>query len=598
MSTGPRRDDLAEPLRSQEPAAATDDERESGLAPAAPSTGVDAEQERKTRLELADRLTTLGAMTAAIGHELNNPLTYVVGNLHHVAEVLAARKPDSPVDPELEQCVREALAGAERVARIVQDMRTLERRDALQIAPVELQEVLEVAIRQTSNHTRHRARLTRHYAPVGTVDAESPRLTQVFVNLLLNAAQAIPQGQAKRNEISVSLYEEGGLVVVQITDTGRGIPADVLPRIFEPFYTTKPIGEGSGLGLAISRAIVKSFGGEIEAISNVTVGTTVQVRLPRGKLARRSEPDLASSVPPAALPPAAAAKPRILVVDDDALILGTVRRVLGRNYDITCVADSRDVLSSLANNEPFDLILCDLIMPDMTGMEVHAEVSKRSAELAKRMLFMTGGAFTAEARAFLEQGHVRYVDKPFSPQALAAAVQKTLAKFAGRGPTWPSRPPSPVAPLAAEFALRFPKRWDQLEMVRESCGYFARAACNDVASGQRVSLIVHELVENAIKYATSEEDRVEVDLRGTHESFEVAVSNRSSREHSSHLFTVISELEASDPQAAYLSAMRRSSRTALRAGGLGLARIVFEAQAQLSADFADGRMRVVARGLR
>ena len=420
-----------------------------------------AAEDRTACLELADRLTTLGAMTAAIGHELNNPLTYVVGNLHHVVDLLAAQKAERDA-PELMQCVREALAGAERVASIVGDMRTLQRKQTLEVAPVDLQSVLELAIRQTSNHVRHRAQLTRHFAPVPTIDAEAPRLVQVFVNLLLHAGQAIPQGQAKRNEISVSLLEEADDVVVLITDTGRGIAPEILPHIFEPFYTTKPVGEGTGLGLAISRAIVKSFGGEMRASSTPRVGTTMRVRFPRGTLAAKVDPVPVSSLPPEqAKAPAPDQKPRVLVVDDDALVLGTVRRVLGRTYDVTALADSREVLSTLASNEAFDLILCDLIMPDMTGMEVHAEIARRSPELGRRMLFMTGGAFTTEARSFLEQEHVRFVEKPFSPQSLSMAVRQALAKFSVRGPAWPGRPPSVLPPVPAEFAMRFPKRWDR-----------------------------------------------------------------------------------------------------------------------------------------
>jgi signal transduction histidine kinase len=553
--------------------------------------------EHKARGELAERLATLGGMTAAIGHELNNPLTYVIANLYHVLEVVSGPNRDQ-LSPELIECAQEALGGAERVAAIVRDMRALARQDRTQPEPVQLENVLELAIRQTSNHIRHRAQLTRRYGPTPSVDAEAPRLTQVFVNLLLNAAQAIPQGQAKRNEIAVALFAQRDCVVVQITDTGRGIPQDVLPRIFEPFYTTKSVGEGTGLGLPISRAIVTSFGGEISVVSKPGAGTTFRVQLPKGKLGRTATATAAS------LPARAAGadiaqhgRARILVVDDDALILGTVKRILGRQHDVTTLADSRDVLNCLGNNPPFDLILCDLIMPDMTGMEVHAEIAKRSPELAARMLFITGGAFTAEARAFLEQQHITYLEKPFTPKSLTNDIAKALARFS-KSPSLLVAPARPVHSDPAELALRFSKNWNQLEMVRESCGFFARSACHDITIGHRVSLVVHELVENAIKYATSEEDRVEVDLRGAPEAFEVAVSNRSSREHTKQLMALIDELAASDPREAYLDAMRRCARRRPNedGAGLGLARLVCEAQVHLSADFADGRMRVTARG--
>jgi signal transduction histidine kinase len=545
------------------------------------------------RFELADRLTTLGTLTAAIGHELNNPLTYVIANLHHVLEVLSGPSCDH-LNPELIECMQDALGGAERAARIVRDMRALASQDKPRIEPVDIEAALELAIRQTSNHIRHRAQLTRRFRPVTTVDAEGARLTQVFVNLLLNAAQAIPDGQAKRNEISVALEMQAESVVVQISDSGQGIDPDVLPHVFEPFFTTKPVGEGTGLGLAISRAIVGSYGGELILQSNSGSGTTARVSLPAGKLKK-------SGAPAATRATTGQKRARILVIDDDSLILGTIKRILGREHDVTTLADSRDTLSCLANNPPFDLLLCDLIMPDMTGMQIHAELIKRSPELANRMLFMSGGAFTPESQAFIDREQVKPLEKPFTPKSLSADVSVALAKFSGKVTALPLSLPKPSKTPPAELALRFSKQWNQLPMVRESCGFFARSACLDVAAGQRVSLVVHELVENAIKYATKEEDRVEVDLRGTPDSFEIVVSNRSSREHTTHLLSLIAQLETTAPREAYLQAMRRCARRSpdddeSEGAGLGLARLVCEAQVQLSAGFSDGRMRVIARG--
>jgi hypothetical protein len=213
------------------------------------------------------------------------------------------------------------------------------------------------------------------------------------------------------------------------------------------------------------------------------------------------------------------------------------------------------------------------------------------------MLFMTGGAFTPEASTFLEKRGRAHVLKPFEAKELLSSIDRMLESV----PDEPaSLPPTTVADFGdrpTELHLRFPKEWDQLEVVRESCGFFARAAYRDILVGQRVELVVHELVENAIKYAMPEEDRVEVDVQGSAHGFEVAVYNRSSREHVGNLLGVLAELERSDPAEAYASAMRRcAGAEPSSASGLGLARIAYEAKVRLAADFQHGSMRLVARG--
>ena len=181
----------------------------------------------------------------------------------------------------MRDALQDALGGAERIARIVKDMRSLGGQATARIETLDVENLLELAIRQTDNHVRHRAQLVRHFSASPAVEGDASRLCQVFVNLLLNAAQAIPEGKTGRNEIAIALRVEGAMAVVEVCDTGVGIPPAILARVFEPFFTTKTMGEGTGLGLAISRNIVNSFGGEIGVTSSEGVGTTVSVRLPR-----------------------------------------------------------------------------------------------------------------------------------------------------------------------------------------------------------------------------------------------------------------------------------------------------------------------------
>ena len=556
-------------------------------------TGRVSDDERKARLELADRLTTLGTLSAAIGHELNNPLTYVIGNLSHVLEGMAERR-HTLDDPDMLAAIREALGGAERIARIVQDMRSLGRQGPVKLEPVEVETALELAVRQTSNHIRHRARLTRNFSSAPLVDADVPQICQVFVNLLLNAAQAIPPGEARRHEIAISLREEGDEAVVDISDTGGGIPPRALARVFEPFFTTKPVGEGTGLGLAISRSIVESLGGRVEISSTEGVGTTVQVRLPKSRASGVAPGDAATAVEPERK---RRRRPRVLLVDDDPGVLTVARRVLETAYEVEALGDARSALSMLAHGMRADVVLCDIMMPDMSGMDLYEEILKRSPSLAERMLFMTGGAFTPEAAAFLEKSGRRHVSKPFDVKELFSAINSLLLVVPEDPAGLPPSIPAEHGNRPTELHLRFPKEWDQLDVVRESCGFFARAAYRDVVVGQRVELVVHELVENAIKYATPEEDRVEVDVQGNAHEFEVSVWNRSAHEHVGTLLGVLAELEQSDPAEAYASAMRRCAGSAPSAsGGLGLARIAYEAKVRLVADFKHGSMRLVARG--
>jgi CheY-like chemotaxis protein len=271
------------------------------------------------------------------------------------------------------------------------------------------------------NEIRHRARLVKAYQPVPEVWANEARLGQVFLNLLINAAQAIPEGAADRNEICVrTRVDEQGRAVVEVQDTGAGIPEDIRPRVLEPFFTTKPLGEGTGLGLSICHGIVRSLGGELQFDTEVGKGTTFRVVLPQ-RAPEKSERSADQVV-------AAPKRIRILAVDDEPLVLNALRRTLGSKHEVTLFNRPQAVLEWLEKGEPWDLILCDLMMPEMTGMEFHAELSRRMPERAGRVIFVTGGAFTAGARDFLSQRAVPFVEKPFDPKTLHQIIHEQLQK--------------------------------------------------------------------------------------------------------------------------------------------------------------------------
>jgi CheY-like chemotaxis protein len=209
---------------------------------------------------------------------------------------------------------------------------------------------------------------------------------------------------------------------VVISDTGSGIPSDVLPRIFDPFFTTKPVGVGTGLGLSICHGIVTSLGGEIRVESSPGRGARFTVLLPAAPQDVRPE---ATGVAPA---PAPARRGRLLVVDDEALVGRAVSRILSPQHEVVTRTSARAALDELAGSAPFDLLLCDLMMPEMTGMELHARLREISPALAERTIFLTGGAFTPMAREFLARVRNARIEKPFEPDQLRAVVARVLAE--------------------------------------------------------------------------------------------------------------------------------------------------------------------------
>jgi CheY-like chemotaxis protein len=272
---------------------------------------------------------------------------------------------------------------------------------------------------------RHRARVVKDYGVPPAVLADQTRLGQVFLNLIVNAAQALPEGRAPHNEIRLTTGQDAqGLAFIAVSDNGVGIPPEVLPRIFEPFFTTKEVGEGTGLGLSICHSIIQELGGDIRVRSEPGRGTTFEVLIPP---APEDEDEEATPVPPAPVLPAPSRRGRLLLIDDEPLVAATLARTLASEHELVSFTSARQALERLRSGEHYDLILCDLMMPEMTGMELHATLVRENPALAERMLFLTGGAFTEAARAFLASTLQPWVEKPFEPDALRAQVHALLA---------------------------------------------------------------------------------------------------------------------------------------------------------------------------
>ncbi|MEO8554450.1 MAG: PAS domain S-box protein, partial [Kofleriaceae bacterium] len=330
------------------------------------------------RFATADRMLSMGTLAAGVAHEINNPLSYLISNLELLSRDVASHQAAPLAD------AREA---ADRMSAIVRDLHQLTRPAGDTLSPVDVVKILESSIKMANNELRHRARLVTSYQPgLPRVDASPSRLGQVFLNMLVNAAHAIVEGHADTEEVRVRVTASPARdrVLVEIEDTGVGIPAEILGRVFDPFFTTKPHGVGIGLGLAISHQIVHSIGGEISLTSTVGVGTTFRISL------RAADPNAKITEPRIDVPIVASAL-RILVIDDEVQVGRAVVALLSPEHDVLAVTRASDALERLASDDGFDVILCDLMMPEMNGMELYAHLPARYRD---RLVFVTGGAFT------------------------------------------------------------------------------------------------------------------------------------------------------------------------------------------------------------
>jgi CheY-like chemotaxis protein/anti-sigma regulatory factor (Ser/Thr protein kinase) len=371
-------------------------------------------------------MASVGMLAAGVAHEINNPLTYLLFNLESLGAdlpALEAALPRGKEPPELVQRTQDALDGARRIREIVRDLKIFARVGDEKLEPISINKVIEGVLNMTHNEVKYRARLVADFGKVPLVLANEGKLAQVFLNLVLNAAQAIREGDVERNTIHVRTWAEPGMVLAEVRDSGPGIPMELQSRIFEPFFTTKPAGIGSGLGLAISRGIIEEAGGRISVESRPGDGARFVVQLPATAEDR-----------PAATPPLVEARAgpkgrrgRVLVVDDEAMIRATLVRLLRGEHDVVAAENGNAAESLLSADDHFDVILCDLIMPEVSGMDLYEGLVVTHPDLAARMVFMSGGAFTQRAIAFLEAVPNMRIEKPFDTSNLRELVRVLVA---------------------------------------------------------------------------------------------------------------------------------------------------------------------------
>jgi len=280
------------------------------------------------------------------------------------------------------------------------------------------------SIRLTGNELKHRAVLVRELGDTPLVLADEGRLAQVFINLLINAAHAIPEGNTDANRIVVrTRTDDQGRAVVEIQDSGEGMPPEVQARAFDPFFTTKEVGEGTGLGLSICHGIISGLGGQIAIESTRGHGSLVRVVLPPA-------PMEAAPLPVAQVVSTAAPvrRHRVLIVDDEPRVAQALKRMLHGDHELTLASCGAEAIKHVTAGERFDAIITDVMMPNMTGIELFDRLETMAPDQAMRVIFMSGGVFTAQTRTRLEAAGNPQLQKPVNLQELRECLATLVAR--------------------------------------------------------------------------------------------------------------------------------------------------------------------------
>jgi signal transduction histidine kinase len=393
-------------------------------------TDVTESRRLQSRIIQEDRIHAIGTLAASVAHEINNPLTYVLagleeaqGELDGLAEELGALAEARGGDPALaaararleraREVLAPTLAGTERIRHVTRELSTFTRPNDERLSILDLAGVARSVLKLVRKEIEARARLVEDLGPSPPVQANEARLVQVLVNLLMNAWQALPAPDPARHVIGVRTAKEGGQggqAVIEIWDSGPGVPPPLRERIFEPFVTTKDIGAGTGLGLFVCRNIVKSLQGTITVHDAPGGGALFRVVLPPAE-AVVAAPGLTPAV---GVPADREQRRRVLIIDDDTLVARALAsRFSGGPFEVRTVHDGRVGLEILLSDEGLDLVYCDLMMNGFSGMDVYEAARQRSPERAAKVVFMSGGAFTSEARRFLAERRDAFVQKPF-----------------------------------------------------------------------------------------------------------------------------------------------------------------------------------------
>ena len=404
---------------------------------------VERDEARESLLE-QQRLAALGRLAAGVGHEINNPLQYLVFQLEELRSVLG---PTAPVAAR--SAIEDAMDGARRIGRVVTSLRTYGARQ-VDMHCVALNEVVRAALRIAAPQVRHEGTLQVAFGVVPDVMGDEGQLVQMLVNPLVNAAQALAARDGDGHEVTVTTRTgTDGWAEVVIADNGPGFDPAVLPQLGEPYVTTRARTGGTGLGLFVTRGLAAAHGGTFELSNRPEGGAQVRLRLPpapadEANVAARRQAALAEA--PSAEAPSAEAVPdmapgagagtalapsgepaRVLVVDDEPVLRLALERLLSRMGHHVAVAEDGRAALAMLQDAPYDVVVSDLMMPHMSGAALADRLTTEHPELRRRLVVMTGGAVTAEDEAFLARPDLVVVNKPVGATELARALTRALA---------------------------------------------------------------------------------------------------------------------------------------------------------------------------
>jgi PAS domain S-box-containing protein len=414
-----------------------------------------AKEKLEAQLYQADKMTAVGRLAAGIAHEINNPIGFVLPNLvfldkqyDYIEEFFdfieqgssqastlefLNRKEMINIKSDFAKIIHDCIEGAKRIRDATRELRQFSRIDNV-AEHVDLAELVNSSLTIATNEIRYRAKVIKQYSDIPKAYVNRGRMSQVYLNIIINAAHSIEEGHVDDNWIKVTTGQKNDMIFVEIANSGKQIPPQVLPNIFDPFYTTKPLGKGTGLGLSISYSIVQQHNGHIE-VNSSKEETSFRIWLPAPKPKEKKDmlptinrryglEDKAGGIQD--LSPTKSA--RILIVDDEESILRYMRRFLNRaNHSVVTAKNGREALDILDHDQEFDVVLCDLIMDEVSGMDLYEELKTSNPKLLNRFIFITGGAFTPRAKEFFTQIPNTKFEKPIDNSALLNAIQSLIS---------------------------------------------------------------------------------------------------------------------------------------------------------------------------
>jgi two-component system, NtrC family, sensor kinase len=396
---------------------------------------VELQQERaRLNSELAhqEKLSALGVLAAGVSHEINNPCAAILSNINVVRDQLEAlmARPRAQRAQSLEvmgsdwiEALGDSIAAANRINAIVKTLNVFSRKgDQAPPVVIDINEDIRTVLRLIGKEVRFRAEFELALQPdIPKISAPPNSITQIVTNLVVNALQALESTTVERPRILLSTVADDEHVMIEVSDNGPGMSGEILSRIFDPFFTTKPVGKGTGLGLAITQQLVRRLGGEILVYSEPGQGARFSVVIERHEELSRAAPEL--SLPPAS------DRLRVLLLDDDELILRSLMRSLSPHFECQAVAQARTALDVLTSDGDFDAVVSDVVMPEMNGLEFWTALEHTRPELALKTVFISGGITSEQLRVRVSDTGRPCLTKPVDMPELIRTIRRLGRPF-------------------------------------------------------------------------------------------------------------------------------------------------------------------------